>query len=417
MKIEHLRWYIAALLFLASVINYIDRQTLSIVAPQLTKELHISAVQYSNILQAFLIAYTVMYVGCGFLVDRWGTRWSMAVFMAWWSLANMLHAFANSAMQLGVCRFLLGVGEPGSFMATLKATSEWFPPKERAVVNGLANAGASLGAVIAAPLVVWLTLRFGWRSSFVITGAMGFVWLGIWLLLYRLPQDHKLITAKELAWIRPGSGSVESSQSHIRKADLLRYPQTWGLLLARFISDPVWWFYLFWLPKYLVDQRGFTMAQMGMLAWLPYLCADLGAISGGLMSGWLIKRHWPVLKARTAAMLPCAMVMPLSAWIGFTPSSTIALGVICIVTFAHMAWKTNLVTTTNDIYPTRVVGSVSGIIALGSGLGGTLFTNLTGQMVQHFSYKWLFIIMGFLHPAAYVLFRLMVRGPVAEPKT
>jgi ACS family hexuronate transporter-like MFS transporter len=415
MKIGHLRWYIAALLFLASVINYVDRQTLSIVAPQLTEELHISPIQYSNILQAFLVAYTVMYLGSGFLVDRWGTRISMAIFMAWWSVSNMLHALAGTAVQLGAFRFLLGVGEPGSFMASIKATSEWYPPKERAFVNGLSNAGASCGAIVAAPLVVWLMLRFGWRSSFVITGAMGFVWLVFWLLLYRLPQEHKLITAEERELIRPFSeGTAADDVSPIRKADLLRYPQTWGLLLARFISDPVWWFYLFWLPKYLVEQRGFSILQMGMLAWLPYLCADLGAIAGGLMSGWLIKRQWPVLKARTAAMLPCAMVMPLSVLIGFTPSATVALGVICVVTFAHMAWKTNLTTTTNDIYPTRVVGSVSGIIALGSGLGGTLFTNLTGQMVQHFSYKWLFVAMGFMHPAAYVLFRFMVRERVAS---
>lgn len=416
MKIRRLRWYIAALLFLASVINYIDRQTLSIVAPVLTRELHISPIQYSNILQAFLIAYTFMYLGSGFLVDRWGTRLSLAAFMAWWSASNMLHAFANSAFQMGIFRFLLGVGEPGNFMAALKAISEWYPPREKAFVNGLVNAGASLGAIVSAPLVVWLMLRFGWRSSFVLTGAMGFVWLGAWLFLFRTPEKHPLLTAEELAIILGSSGLTRRpSQSRVRKADLLRYPQTWGLLLARFVSDPVWWFYLFWLPKYLVDQRHFTIVQMGMLAWLPYLASDLGAMAGGIASGYLIKRRWPVLNARSGAMLPCALLMPLSVLIAFTPSSVTALLVICIVTFAHMAWKTNLMTVTNDIYPTDVVGSVSGIIAFGSGLGGTLFTNLTGQVVQHFSYKWIFIVMGFMHPVAYLLFRLLVKRPIDAP--
>lgn len=416
MKIRHLRWYIAALLFLASVINYIDRQTLSIIAPVLTKELHISPIQYSNILQAFLIAYTMMYLGSGFLVDRWGTRISLAAFMAWWSASNMLHAFATSAVQLGAFRFLLGVGEPGNFMAGLKATSEWYPAKEKAFVNGLANAGASVGAIISAPLVVWLMLRFGWRASFVITGAMGFGWLAFWWFLFRTPEEHPMLTVEELAIIRdPAVSATVRSKSNVRKADLLGYPQTWGLLLARFASDPVWWFYLFWLPKYLVDQRHFTVIEMGMLAWLPYLSSDLGAMAGGLASGYLIKRNWPVLRARSGAMLPCALLMPLSVVIAFTPSSLIALLVICIVTFAHMAWKTNLMTVTNDIYPTAVVGSVSGMIAFGSGLGGTLFTNLTGQIVEHFSYTWIFVAMGFMHPAAYVVFRILVQGPIEVP--
>jgi ACS family hexuronate transporter-like MFS transporter len=198
----------------------------------------------------------------------------------------------------------------------------------------------------------------------------------------------------------------------LRKIDLLRLPQTWGLFLARFISDPVWWFYLFWLPKYLVEDRGFTIVQMGMLAWLPYLFADAGSIVGGLASGYLMKHNWTVLKARQAAMIPCAMVMPLSVIIAFTPSAFLAMAVICLVVFAHMAWKTNLMTITNDLYPVGVVGSISGMIAFGSGLGGALFTNLTGRVVEHFSYRWIFIVMGFMHPAAYLIFRLLVRKPI-----
>ncbi len=414
MKIPRLRWWIAALLFAASIINYIDRQALSIVAPVLTKELHLSPIQYANILQVFLYAYTIMYIVSGILVDRWGTRIALAVFMAWWSLSNMLHAFAANALQLSFFRFLLGIGEPGNFMAAAKATSEWYPPKERAFINGVVNAGASVGAIIAAPFVVWLYLKFGWRAAFVITGATGFVWLIGWLLLYRVPEQHPWITFPELDLLRR-SHAAETAGSSARRPrylELFRLPQTWGLFLSRFLSDPVWWFYLFWLPKYLVDHRGFSMIQVGLLAWLPYLSADIGAIFGGLLSGWLVKRRWPVLRARSAGMLPFALLMPVSIWVAFTPSSTVALLLICLVTFSHMAWKTNLMTLTNDLYPRSVVGSVAGIAAFGNGLGGALFTGLTGFVVERFSYDLIFIIMGFMHPVAFLLFRLFVKGSV-----
>jgi ACS family hexuronate transporter-like MFS transporter len=400
-KIPHIRWVIAALLFTATVINYVDRQSLSVLAPVLTRQLQLSPVQYAAILQGFLIAYTVMYLVSGILVDRWGTRFAMAAFMAWWSIANMLHAFATSAFSLGAFRVLLGIGEPGAFMAATRVASEWYPPKERAFLNGLSNAGAAVGAIIAAPLVVALYSFFGWRSAFVITGAIGLLWLAVWLWLYRLPE-------------RP---IFEEETPPISWLGLLRLPQTWGLFWSRFLSDPVWWFYLFWLPKYLVEQRGFTMAQIGLLSWLPYLSADFGSVFGGLFSGWLVKRGWSPLQARTAGMWPFAMLMPLSLVIPYTPSAGAALAVISVVTFAHMAWKTNQNTVTNDIYPVKVVGSVSGIAAFGNGMGGAAFTWLTGQVVQHFSYNAIFIIMGFLHPAAFLVFRLLVRKPLTNVKT
>lgn len=412
MKIPHLRWYIAALLFTATVINYVDRQALSILAPVLSKELHLSPVQYANILQGFLYAYTVMYLVSGVIVDRWGTRLAMGAFMAWWSISNMLHAFARTAFGLGVFRFLLGIGEPGNFMAATKVASEWYPPKERAFFNGVANSGAAAGAILSAPLIVWLYSRWGWRSAFVITGAAGLVWLIVWLWLYRLPEVHPLITQEELRLIQDAPPITGDRAQRVRWIDLLRFPQTWGLFFSRFLSDPVWWFYLFWLPKYLVEQRGFTMAEIGLLAWLPYLTADLGSISGGLFSGWLVKRGWVALEARRMGMWPFALIMPLSVFIPYTSSTTMALVIISTVTFAHMAWKTNQNTVTNDIYPVRVVGSVSGLAAFGNGLGGAVFTWVTGQVVQQFSYDAIFIIMGFLHPAAYIVFRLLVKKPV-----
>lgn len=414
LKVRNLRWYVLALLFTATVLNYVDRQVLSIVAPVLTKELAISQIEYSNIVQAFLFAYTLMYLGSGILVDRWGTRVSLAVFIVWWSLANMLHGVARSAMELGIFRFLLGVGEPGNFMTAVRVTSEWYPPKEKAVVLGFVNAAAAVGAVIAAPLVAWITLGHGWRAAFVATGALGFIWLPAWLIVYRLPERHPWITPQELKFIREENLRHDQAvKQRIRWVELFRYRPTWGLLLAKFLSDPVWWFYLFWLPKYLAEQRGFTIVQIGMLAWLPYLFADLGSVAGGFLSGYLIERGWPVMKARAAVMLPFALVMPLSVVIAYTPSSTLALVLICLVVCCHMGWKTNLMTLTNDVYPTPVVGSVAGIIAFGSGLGGTLFTNLTGRVVEHFSYGAIFVIMGFLHPIAYILFRLLVKEPLA----
>ena len=271
----------------------------------------------------------------------------------------MLHGFVNSGLQLGVFRFLLGAGESGNFMAATKATSEWFPAKERAFVNGLVNAGAAVGAIVSGPMIVWLYLRYGWRSTFVITGALGLVWMCAWLYFYYLPQRHPRITKEELALIE-GDDTAAVSRKKIRWSELLRIRETWGLFLARFLSSPVWWFYLFWLPKYLVEQRGFTMQHMGMLVWLPYLCADVGSIFGGLLSGYLIKRNIEVLRARRLSMLPFAMAMPLSLLIPFTPSTTVAMIVICIVTFSHMAWMTNLMTVTNDIYPRQIVGSVAG---------------------------------------------------------
>ena len=413
MKIHNLRWWIATLLFLSTVINYIDRQTLAVVAPVLTKELNLSPVEYSYILNAFLVAYTLMYLGSGVLVDRWGTRRALGTFIAWWSGSNILHAFARTATQLGFCRLLLGLGEPGNFMAATRATSEWFPAKERAFVSGLSNAGASVGAVIAPPLVVWIMKAYNWQTAFVATGAIGFVWLAAWLLLYRLPADHPNITTEELTLIQDGSEPARKLNApKVPWLSLFGHRQTWGLMLGRFFSDPVWWFYLFWLPKYLADKRGFTMDQIGMLAWLPYITADLGAVFGGLLSGYLIKRNWEVLRARSAGMLPFALVMPISLLIIWTPSSAVVLLVICVVTFSHMAWKTNIMTITNDIYPTHVVGSVAGIVAFGNGLGGTLFTFLVGYIVQNYGYDSIFFMMGFMHPVAFVLFRWLVRKPV-----
>lgn len=408
------RWKIAALLFAASVINYIDRQTLSVVAPVLTKELGISDLQYSWILQAFLASYTVMYVGSGIICDRFGTRISLACFMGWWSVANAVHGLARSAMSLGIYRFLLGAGESGNFMASIKAVSEWYPAKEKASVNGLINAGAAVGAVVASPLVVFLSDRFGWRAAFALTGALGFVWLIFWLRVYHSPETHPRLSAEELALIREGRPAAPARRPEGQWRtwrSLLERRETWALLIARVISDPVWWFYLFWLPKYLVEKRGFTMRDMGLTSWMPYLAADLGAVAGGIASGWLLaKTGWAPVRSRAAIMAVSAVLMPVSIWIAFTESNALALGLICFVTFAHMSWKTCLMTMTNDIYAPEVMGSVSGIVAFGSGLGATLFTGMAGWIVQNFGYTGVFVLMGVLHPISWLVLTALLKG-------
>jgi ACS family hexuronate transporter-like MFS transporter len=386
---SNLRWGIAALLFAATVINYIDRQVLSVAAPVLTRELGISNTQYSDILTAFLIPYTLMYVPAGWLCDRWGTRRALAVFMAWWSVANALHGLARGPLGLKVFRFLLGVGESGNFLAAGKATSEWFPPKERGFVNGLVNAAAATGAIISPPLIAWVTLQFGWRFAFVATGLLGFVWLIPWLVLYRNPP------------------AAADAKQRVPYSQLLRMPSVWGLLVSRIFADPVWWFYLFWLPKYLSDVRHFSMAEIGLFAWMPYLSADLGSIFGGWVSGRFVARGVPPVSARSRTMIPFALCMPLGIAVNYLPS-TGALALICLVTFAHMGWKTNLMTMTNDIFPVSVVGSAAGLVGLGSGLAGAISTPLVGRIVDAFGYQGVFWVMGFLHPVAMAIVLVLV---------
>ena len=399
------------MLFLSTVINYIDRQTLSVLAPVITSELGISAVEYGNILTAFLAAYTVMYVGSGFLVDRFGTRLSLSVFIVWWSLANMAHAFSRGPWSLGVLRFLLGMGESGNFMAAFKVVSEWYPAKERALVHGVIQGGAAIGAIIAPPVITWINARYGWQPAFLVTGSLGFVWLALWLALYHPPESHPRITVEERDYVLAEAAKTPELQKTSAR-QILSFSQTWGLLLGRFFSDPVWWFYLFWLPKYLVEQRGFTMVEMGMLAWLPYLSADLGAIFGGWVSGRLLAAGRSPIAARMAVMIPCALMMPLSFAIHHAPSRTLTIALICAVTFSHMVWKTNQNTLTNDVFPKQMVGTASGILAFGTGLGGTLFTWMTGFVVQRFGYSAIFMVMGVMHPLSYLIIRRIVTRPV-----
>jgi MFS transporter, ACS family, hexuronate transporter len=412
--IKNLRWLIAALVFLSTVINYIDRQTLSVLAPQLTKELGLSNIEYGWISQAFLIPYTAMFIVSGILIDRYGVKLVYAVATAWWSIAAMLHAVASSAMGLGVFRFLLGTGESANFVGAEKVAAEWYPPKDRGTLNGLVQAGTVTGALLTPPIVVWLSELYGWRAAFLFTGSLGLFWVIAWLMIYQLPERHPRITAEELQLIRGSSQTAKDenamSFAGARWIDFFSFPQTWGLLFARIISDPVWWFYLFWLPKYMTEGQGLTMKQMSYAVLLPYLASDCGSILGGWLSGRLIARGGKAVMSRRTIMLFSVMLMPCGLLLVLNPSPTATIAIISLALFAHSSWKTNLVTMTVDIFPRQVVARVHGIVATGGGIGGALFTTAAGYVIEWHSYTPILVLMGFLHPLAYLCVRWLIKG-------
>lgn len=412
--INNLRWWIAGLVFVSTVINYIDRQTLAVLMPRLSKELGISNAEYGLISNAFLIPYTLMFIGSGLLIDRYGTKLIYGIAAVWWSVASMLHAAVGSFLGFSTARFLLGTAESANFVGAQKVAAEWFPPKDRGTLNGLVQAGTVTGAVITPPLVVWMANQWGWRSAFLFTGSLGLIWAIAWFWFYHLPEHHPRISEDELLLIQAGD-SVAPSPTRpvapsIKWLDFFRFPQTWGLLLARIISDPVWWFYLLWLPKYLTEQRGLSEKHMSYVVWIPYLVSDIGSIFGGWYSGKLIARALGAVASRKTVMFVSALVMPIGLLLIFKPGTAISLAIISFVLGAHNCWKTNLVTLTVDIFPRSVVGSVHGIVATGGGIGGALFTSIAGVVIDKYSYMPLLVTMGILHPLAYLCVRWLVKG-------
>jgi ACS family hexuronate transporter-like MFS transporter len=386
-RISKLRWAILALLFAATVLNYVDRQTLSILASQVQKDLGIDDVGYARIVQAFLIAYALSYLGAGWVTDKLGAKITLALFLGWWSLANMATGWVRNALQLGFARLMLGVGEPGVYTAGPKAIAEHFPPTERGFAFGAYTAGAMVGATIAPPLIAWLALQYGWRAAFVATGAAGFVWLLAWLLVYPSPAGTQPARTKE----------------PIHWGPILRDRTMWGLALARLIADPVWYFYLFWFPKYLTDERGMTLIQVASLAWIVYLAADIGSIGGGFLSGRLIRAGVAPARSRLITMGGAAVLAPLGMLIALHLGTgpTLALG--ALVAFAHLVFQINIGVLIVDLYPMKIVATVFGVIAAGSALGGLLSTELVGRIASTGVYAKIFLLMGILHPLAWLI--------------
>ncbi len=401
--IPRLRWTICALLFLASTINYVDRQTISVLKPHLQSVLHWSESDYGWIVFAFQLAYALMFTVAGVVMDWLGTRLGYAISITWWSFAAMAHALARGAISFGAARFLLGAGEAGNFPAAIKAVAEWFPKRERALATGVFNAGPTVGAVIAPPLVVWLTLRWGWRASFIFTGALGFLWLFFWLAFYRLPGQHPRITPGELELIEGEEGEPEAATTvRIPWRKILAYRQAWGFILAKFMSDPIWWFYIFWLPSYLKQGRGFTLQEIGLFAWIPFLVSGVGSVAGGWLSGFFLNRGWPVSRARKAAMAICAFCMPSGIVAVFAHNIAWALALISLSLAAHQGWSANVYTLASDMFPKRDVGSVTGLGGTGGAVGGMIVSLVAGYTLQWFhTYVPLFIIAGIMHPLAF----------------
>jgi ACS family hexuronate transporter-like MFS transporter len=414
-KLVGLRWYIVALVFLASVLNYVDRQTLSILAPTIQKDLMLSDADYAWIVNVFLVAYTIAYLVSGRIADRLGARVAFPLFIAWWSIANMLTPLARGVYSLGAFRFLLGLGEAGNWTTGSKVVAEWFPRRERALAWGLCTLGATIGATIAPPLVTALNARWGWHGAFVVTGVVGLVWLVPWLLIYRRPEEHPLLPEREREALEEDRAAARAEElqtpgEEVRVSAILRRPIIWGLVLARLITDPVWYFYQFWLAKYLFSARGIPQEQLG-ITWVVFLAADIGTVLGGWLSGRLLRRGRSTLSARMTVMLACAALMPLAVFIPGASSLNLALGIAMLMVLAHMAWLVNLSTMVVDLVPQKAVATVFGIVAAGSTVGGIFMNKFVERTITDSGYGPIFTSMVFLHPLAFViLLALGARG-------
>jgi len=398
-------------LFFGTMVNYVDRGTIAILAPHLQSLFHWSEKDYGQIVFAFQLSYTIMMVVSGGLMDRLGTRAGYALAMAWWSVAAAAHALARSVFAFGVIRFLLGAGEAGNFPASIKGVAEWFPKKERALATGIFNSGTNIGAVVAYPIVGWLLIRWGWQTAFVATGGLGLLSLVLWLILYRVPQRHPWITEAELSHIEDREGRQEQDKEALPVpwANVLGYREAWGFMLAKFMTDPVWWFYLFWLPKYLVQVRGFSIAMLAWFGAIPFFAASFGSIAGGWLSGWLIKRGWRVNGARKMAMAVCAFCMPAGIIAVLSGSAWTALALISLAASAHQGWSANLFTLPSDMFAKKDVGSVVGLGGAAGAFGGMVIALVAGQILQVFhTYVPLFIIAGVMHPLAFGVVQLMI---------
>ncbi len=406
------RALILALLFLATLVNYVDRQVLSILKGPLSDEFHWSERDYANLVLCFQIAYAIGQAASGVLLDRIGLRFGFALAVAAWSLAAAGHAFAASLAGFAFCRFLLGLSEASNWPASAKATGEWFGPRDRAFATGVWNTGSATGAVIAAPLVTWIALHFArarpeggeshnWQLAFLATAGFGAIWIVLWLLVYR-PRSAAATAVTATAADR-------AAEADVTRAQLLRLPEVWGLFFARLLTDPVWWFYLLWLPGYLSKERGLTLAQVGLVAWIPYLAADLGSLLGGLTSSWMIRRGVPVLRARKRVMLIAALITPIAMGAARAETTTTLLACICTATFAHQWFASSMLTLPADLFRGTVVATCSGISGVGATIGGIIATLGIGHFVGRIGYGPLFVLAGLGHPLAVALIFLLVR--------
>jgi ACS family hexuronate transporter-like MFS transporter len=398
--IRHLRWYIVALLCLASQLNYLDRQTLSVLANTIERAFKLTDRDYSIITTTFLWTYAVAYFFSGYIVDRLGTRRSFLVFASGWSVANMLHGFARSFAGLAVCRGLLAVMEPANFPAGLKAVSEWFPMRERALAVGIFNSGTALGNAFAVPVAAFFALHYGWRSAFVFTGALGLLWVVAWAAIYRRPQEHPRLGKEERELIE--AGQPEEDAAGARKVsilEILRMREAWGCMLARLLTDPISYFLYFWTPKYLESERGFDLKQVGMLAWIPFAALTAGGVFGGALPRWLISRGWTLNKARKMTMLGASCGMVVVCYLvtkAATPSMAVML--LALVMFGHAAWAN--MTLPAEVFPKSVVGTVTGLGGCLGGVSGGVAQLIIGGVIMKYGYGPIFAVCSVMYLVA-----------------
>ena len=400
------RWVICALLFFATTINYIDRQILGILAPVLQIEIKWSESEYGLIVTAFQGAYALGLLAFGWFIDKYGTKIGYTVSIVWWSVAAMGHALVKTPFGFGVARAGLGLSEAGNFPAAIKAVAEWFPKKERALATGIFNSGANIGAVVAPAVVPWLTVTYGWQAAFIATGAIGFLWIVFWIIFYERPEHHKKLSKTELEYIL--SDPAEPTSDKVPWLKLLRFRQTWAFVLGKFMTDPIWWFYLYWLPKFLNKNYGLTITDLGLPLIAIYTMTSVGSIGGGWLSSRFIKGGMDVNRSRSRVMLICAVCVVPIVFASQATNLWLAVSLIGLAAAAHQGWSANIFTTASDAFPKKAVGSVVGMGGMAGSVGGMVFSTSAGFILEWTgSYLSLFIISGSAYLIALGLMKLL----------
>jgi MFS transporter, ACS family, hexuronate transporter len=408
-RIGHVRWTICAMLFAATTINYMDRQVIGILKPTLQASIGMSELDYGYVVDAFQVAYALGLLVAGRFVDKVGTRIGYIVIMAMWSLSAMGHALANTVLQFGIARACLGIGESGNFPAAIKTTAEWFPQSERSLATGIFNSGANVGAILAPLIVPWVTIHYGWHAAFLVTGIFSASWILLWSLKYRKPSEHPALGAAELNYIN--MGITEKAGPSTPWIKLLGYRQTWAFTLGKFLTDPIWWFYLFWLPSYFSQRFNLDLHHLGLPLIVVYNCTTIGSVGGGWLPAPFRKLGMSPTTARLAAMLLCAcLVVPIVA-VNYINSVWAAVALLSLAAAAHQGWSANLFTTSSDMFPRSAVGSVTGIGGMAGSVGGILLATYSGFILQMtHSYATLFIVAASAYLLALAIILLLAPG-------
>lgn len=406
---KNLRWSICGLLFFATTVNYVDRQVLGILKPTIEKELGWNEQDYGWIVFTFQLAYALMMPFAGRAMDWLGTRVGYALAVVIWSVSSMLHALASTPMQFAAARFGLGIGESSNFPAAIKTIADWFPRRERALATGIFNSGSNVGAIIVPICVPLIAASFGWRASFLFTGGLDIIWLIVWLSFYQPPAKHKMLTAEERALIDSDGG--DDAAVRIPYTQLMRKRPAWAYLLGKFLTDPVWWFYLFWVPGFLHDRYNLDLTHLGLPLVIIYVAADIGSIGGGYLSTGFVKRGWDLSAARKTAMLICAIAVVPVSLIAFTGGNLwLTVALISLAAAAHQGWSANLYTIVSDTFPRPAVGSAIGLGGMGGAIGGLLVAPAIGLWLDysHKAYGPLFFVAGGMYLLALLVIHLLV---------